>query len=334
MELGQPHLVRVLDDEGVHVGDVDARLDDGGADEYVHLPVGHPGHHVVQLVLAHFAVAHGDGHVLPQQLLDPGGGALDGVHPVVEVVHLPAPLQLPAHGVGQHRPVVLQHVGLHRLAAGGGLLDGGHIPDAAQGHVQRPGDGGGGQGEHVHLLGHFLQPLLVGDAEPLLLVHHQKPQVLEPHVLLQQAVGADEHVHRAAFHPGQGFLDLGGGAEAAHQVDLHRVLGEAAPGGEVVLPGQHGGGHQDGGLPAVQHALHHRPEGHLRLAVAHVPAQQAVHGPGGLHVPLDLVDGAELILRLVVGEIVLELLLPGAVGGEGVSRLTLPLGVELDQPLG
>ena len=83
---------------------------------------------------------------------------------------------------------MLQHVGLHRLAVGGGLLQGGHVPDAGQGHVQRPGDGGGGQGEHVHLFRQLLEPLLVGDAEALLLVHHQQAQVLEPNVLLQQPV--------------------------------------------------------------------------------------------------------------------------------------------------
>ena len=269
----------------------------------------------------------------PQHVLDARGGALDGVHPVVEVVYLAPPLQLPAHGVGQHRPVVLQHVGLHRLAVGGGLLDGGHVPDAGQRHIQRAGDGGGGQGEHVHLLGHLLQPLLMGDAEALLLVHYQQPQVLEAHVLLQQPVGADEQVYRAVLHPGQRLFHLGGGAEAADDLNLHRVFGKPGARRQVVLAGQHGGGHQDGGLLAVQHTLHHRPQGHLRFAVAHVAAQQPVHGAGGLHVFFNLPDGAQLVLRLVVGEVVLKLLLPGGVGGEGVARLALALGVELDEAL-
>ena len=53
MELGQPHLVRVLDDERVHVGDVDAGLDDGGADQDVRLPVHHGLHDGGQLLLRH-----------------------------------------------------------------------------------------------------------------------------------------------------------------------------------------------------------------------------------------------------------------------------------------
>ena len=37
----------------------------------------------------------------------------------------------------------------------------------------------------------LLEPLLVGHAEALLLVHDEKAQVLELDVLLQQLVGAD-----------------------------------------------------------------------------------------------------------------------------------------------
>ena len=77
----------------------------------------------------------------------------------------------------------------------------------------------------------------MGDAEPLFLVHHQQAQILELHILLQQPVGADEHIHRPVRRPGQGLFHLGGGAEAVDHIDLHRVFGKAALGGEIVLPG-------------------------------------------------------------------------------------------------
>ena len=145
---------------------------------------------------------------------------------------------------------------------------------------------------------------------------------------------ADEDIHLAAFHPAEGLLHLGGGAEAGHHVNVDGVLLEPSQGGEVVLPGQHGGGHQNGGLLVVQHALHHGPEGHLGLAVAHIAAQQPVHGGGPLHIPLDLLDAPQLVVRLGIFKLLLELPLPGGVGGEGVARLALALGVELNQPLG
>ena len=327
-------MVGVLDDEGVGVGQVDARLNDGCAHQHVQLPVGHAAHHIVDGLLAHLAVGHPHRRVLPQHLSDAGGGAVNGLHPVVEVVHLSAPLQLPAHGVGQHRPVVLQHIGLHRQAVGGRLLQGGHIPDARHGHVQGAWNGGGGQGEHIHLGKALLQLLLVLDAEALLLVHHQQAQVLEPHIFVEQAVGADQDVHPPLLHPAQGLLHLGGGAEAGDYVDVHRILGKAAQGGEIVLPGQDGGGHQDGGLLAVQHAFHHGPEGHLRLAVPHVAAQKPVHGHRALHVPLDLPDAPQLVVGLGVFKLLLKLPLPWRVRRKSKARLTLALGVQLDQPLG
>ena len=101
-----------------------------------------------------------------------------------------------------------------------------------------------------------------------------------------------------------------------------------------MLLGQHRGGHQDGGLLAVQHALHHRPEGHLRLAEAHVPAEEPVHGHGGLHIRLDLRRAAKLVVGLGIAEVFFKFRLPLAVRGEGVAREALPLGIEGDELFG
>ncbi len=98
-----------------------------------------------------------------------------------------------------------------------------------------------------------------------------------------------------------------------------------------MLLGKYRGGHQNGGLLAVHDGLHHRPEGDLRLAEAHVPAQQPIHGGGGLHVPLDIGNAAKLVVGFGVGEVVFKLSLPGSVGGKGEAGLTFPGGVQLDQ---
>ena len=270
--------------------------------------------------------------VRPQHLLNPGGGEIDALHPVVEVVNLPAPAELLPHGVLQNRPVVLQHIGLHRLAVRRRLLDGGHVPEAGQGHVQRPGDGRRREGQHVHLTAQLLQALLMGDTEALLLVDDEEPQVLERHVLLQQLVGADEKVHPALLCQLQDALLVLGGREAGQDLNPHREIPEAAHGRGVML--LNGGGHQNRGLLSIQHAFHHRPEGHLRFPVAHIAAQKAVHGPGLLHVLLDLRDGPELIVGLRVGKGLLKLPLPGGVLGEGEAGAALALGVEPGQALG
>ncbi len=134
------------------------------------------------------------------------------------------------------------------------------------------------EGEHVDPHLEAPQRLLLGHAEALLLVDDHQAQVLGLHVLREQPVRADEHVHRAGREVLEDLLLLRGGAEAGDHLHLHRELGEPLPEGAVVLLGQDGGGHQHHHLLAVQGGLEGRPQGDLGLAVAHVAAQQAVHG--------------------------------------------------------
>src|SRR3546814_20798122 len=64
--------------------------------------------------------------------------------------------------------------------------------------------------------------------------------------------------------------------------------------------------HPPGDLRAVLDRLERRAHRDLGLAVADVAADQPVHRHGALHVALDLVDGRQLVGRLVEGERVLE----------------------------
>ena len=58
----------------------------------------------------------------------------------------------------------------------------------------------------------LLEPLLVGDAEALLLVDDEQPQVAEADVPREQPVGADDEVDRAVLEPGQGRAPARAGA--------------------------------------------------------------------------------------------------------------------------
>ena len=85
---------------------------------------------------------------------------------------------------------------------------------------------GGGEGEHIHLMGHFLDLFLVGHAEALLLVHHQKAQILEVHILLEHPVGADDDVDLPGMEHPQSLLLHFGGAEAAEGVNFDGIAGK------------------------------------------------------------------------------------------------------------
>ncbi len=122
--------------------------------------------------------------------------------------------------------------------------------------------------------------------------------------------------------------------EARQHLDAHGVGGEPLAERLEVLLGQQRGGHEHRHLLAVLHRLERRPDGHLGLAEAHVAAHQAVHRRGLLHVGLDVGDRRELVGRLLIGEAVLELLLPGRVGRERRPALLQALLVEDHQLLG
>ena len=171
----------------------------------------------------------------------------------------------------------------------------------------------------------------MGHAEALLLIHHQQAQILELHVLGQQPVGSHHHVHRALLQLLQDLLLLRRGLEAAEHLHLHREAGKAIDHGGVVLLHQNRGGREHRRLLAAHHGLEDRAQGHLGLAVTHIATEQAVHDLGLLHVALDVLDGGQLVRRLLVGEVVLKLPLPGGVPVEGVARHGLTLGVELEQ---
>ncbi len=210
-----------------------------------------------------------------------------------------------------HGPlVVLADVGQDRLAVGRRGVEEGEVPDPGQAHLQGAGDRGGGEGQHVHVGAQLLDGLLVVDPEALLLVDDQQAQILELEIARQQPVGADDDVDRPVGQTVDHPAGLGRGEEAGQHLDPDRVAGEAVGEGLEVLGGQQGGGDQDGHLLAVLDGLEGGPDGHLGLAEADVAADQAVHGGVRLHVRLDVLDGLELVGRLVVGERLLHLVLP------------------------
>ena len=84
---------------------------------------------------------------------------------------------------------------------------------------------------------------------------------------------------------------LAGGAEAAEAFDDERILGEPLAERAKMLLGEHGRRHQHGDLLAVVDRLERGPDRQFGLAVADVAADQAIHGPGALHVALDLGRG-------------------------------------------
>ena len=290
VQLGQAEQVGPLHDEGVGVGDVDAGLDDRGADEDVELLLPEADHHLLQRVLAHLAVGDRDPR-LGHQLAQPAGRPLDRLDPVVQVEDLPVAQQLAVDRGGDLPVVVRADEGQHRVALLRRGGDRGHLADAGDRHLQRARDRRRRHRQHVDLGAQRLEVLLVLDAEALLLVDDDQAEVLEPGRRLQQPVGADDDVDRALGRScSRVSLGLLRRLEPRQLPDLDRELGHPLGERVEVLLRQQRGRHQHRHLLAVLHRLERRPDRDLGLAVADVAADQPVHRDRLLHVGLDLVD--------------------------------------------
>ena len=110
---------------------------------------------------------------------------LDLLHAGHDVEHLPLTVELELDGLLDNLVVDGLEDGLDGAALGGGGGDEGRVAHAAYRHVHGARDGRGGHGEHVHLVLHRHDGLLLLHAEPLLLVDHQQGHVRVLHVLQQ-----------------------------------------------------------------------------------------------------------------------------------------------------
>ena len=105
MELRKAEAIGVLNDKGVDIRNVDARFDDGGADQDLRLAVGKLLHHMAQALFVQLAVRDRNADLLAEELFELRGTAVDGLHTVVQVVDLPAARKLAPDGFGDHAPI-------------------------------------------------------------------------------------------------------------------------------------------------------------------------------------------------------------------------------------
>ena len=87
-----------------------------------------------------------------------------------------------------------------------------------------------------------------------------------------------------------------------------------------MLKNKHRSGSENGHLLGVRNSLEGGAHGDLGLAVTDIAAEQAVHGGGAFHVPLNVGDGGILIGSFGEFEGVLELALPWSIRGKREPR--------------
>ena len=199
--------------------------------------------------------------------------------------------------------------------------------------MQSPRDRRRCQGQNVHVLLHLLDLFLMSHAEPLLLIDDQKPKILKLHILRQDSVCADNNIHIPLFQSFYRLLHLSRFPETRHHVHPHWKILHSLDKGIVDLLCEDRCRNQIDHLLFFLHGFKCCPERDLRLSVAHIPADQAVHDFLALHIPLRIVDGGELVVRLIVGEHLLKFLLPHRIRSILEALRVLTRRVELHELL-
>ena len=186
----------------------------------------------------------------------------------------------------------------------------------------------------MHIGAKALELLLVLDPEMLLFINDNKAKALEPDLITEHRMGADDDLEGAVLQPCPRLGGVPGRHHPRQVAHLDRPAGEPLAEGLEMLPRQQGRRADDGHLlPAHGHDKG-GPQRDLGLAEADVAADQSIHRRALAEVLQHIADGVQLVVRLLIGEAGAELVeqpLRRHNGGRGPQR---PLGRKRDQPLG
>ena len=215
VELRQPEAIGVVDDHRVGARDVEAGLDDRRADEDVVAAVDEVDHHLLELALRHLAVADRDARPLRRELARCASPARRCPRSWLWTKNSWPP-RASSRLIASPSSALVEAADerADRQPVGGRRRDDRDLAQPAHRHLQRARDRRRGQRQHVDLRAQLLEPLLVGDAEALLLVDDQQAEILEADVARQQAVRADDDVDLAVRQRRHRLLLLGLAAEA------------------------------------------------------------------------------------------------------------------------
>src|SRR5688572_10225303 len=98
VEVAEAEAVGAINDYGVGVRDVDATLDDRRGEQHVSIAVDELGHHFLQIIGVHLAVA--DEHArLGHERAEPPSNSIDVKHAIVEIEDLAAAVELALDGI-------------------------------------------------------------------------------------------------------------------------------------------------------------------------------------------------------------------------------------------
>ena len=94
VQLRQPQRIRPVDDQRVHIRNIQPRLDDSRAHQHIQLPLRELQHHILKIALVHLPVPHAHTRLRHQPAQMPRH-VINVIDSVVQEIHLPLTVDLP-----------------------------------------------------------------------------------------------------------------------------------------------------------------------------------------------------------------------------------------------
>ena len=282
-------------------GNVEAGFDDRGRQQDVVLAVVEGADLVLELARRHLAVRD-DEFALGRVLAQERRRFVEVLDARADIERLAAAIALAQQRLAHDQRVERRDEGAHREPVDRRRRDDRQLAHAGHRQLQRARDRRRRQRQHMHFGAQLLQPLLVADAEMLLLVDDDEAEVLEAHGLAEHRVGADDDVDRALGEALLRLALLGRADHARELADADRQAGEALAEVLRVLAREQRRRRDDRRLLAVDRGGEGGAQRDLGLAEADVAADQPIHRPAGGEIVERRLDRARLVLRLVIGK--------------------------------
>ena len=134
IELGQSHIVCIMNDHGIYIGNIQSGLNNRCRYQNVNISIDKIIHDPLQFPFLHLPV--GECHICFRHQFCNGITHLhNGIDPVVYIIDLSAPVQFSADCLPDHFFIVFHHISLDLLPFIRCLLQHTHIPDTDQAHM-------------------------------------------------------------------------------------------------------------------------------------------------------------------------------------------------------
>ena len=167
-----------MHDQRVRGRDIETGFDDRGREQDIVFAVIECRHDILDHGRGHLAVRYRHLH-LGQVLVEKVFHRRQVFDPRHHVKCLAAPIAFAQQRLADHYRIVRRHEGTDRQPIDRRRCNDGEIANTCQRQLQGARDRGCAQCQHVHLGAQLLQALLVADAEMLLLVDDQQPEIPE-----------------------------------------------------------------------------------------------------------------------------------------------------------